>query len=129
MPSTRTRISTRNTPYAALAVLALCPLALTGCLIGQHSNTKISGAYVQPSALSQVRLNHSTTDDVLNILGSPTTQRTDDDGTEVWTWNWTKHESGSGHVFLIFNGSSNKDIDQSAHIRFEYGVATQKWRD
>lgn len=116
---------------AAAACLLTLPLILVmpGCLIGQHSNTKISGTYVQPSDLSQVRLNHSTSDDVLNILGSPSAKRTDSDATEVWSWSWTRQESGSGHVFLLFNGSSNKKVDQSAHIRFQNGIAIEKWRD
>lgn len=125
---TRTR-STTLAKHAALALLTLSPLTLTGCLIGQRSRTSISGSYVQPSDLSQVRLNHATPSDVLNALGSPSSKRVEDDGCELWTWNWTKRESGSGHVFLIFRGSSSKRIDQSAHVRFENGVAVEKWRD
>ena len=121
-----------NHPTAILAALALVlisPLALTGCLAGHHSSTKIHGAYVQPSDLSRIKKHSSTTDDVLQTLGEPTNRTTNDDGTETWTWNWTRKESDSGHLFLIFNGSSNKEIDESAHVQFEYGVVKDKWRD
>jgi len=119
-------------PFAAAimtATIIATPLTLTGCLAGRHTSTKIDGAYVQPSDLSRVKKHSSTTEDVLLILGSPSEKNTNDDGTETWTWNWTRKESGSGHIFLIFNGSSSTEVDESAHIQFEYGVVKEKWRD
>ncbi len=105
------------------------PLTLTGCLAGRHTSTSIHGAYVQPSDLSRVKKHRSTTDDVLQMLGEPTERITNDDGTETWTWNWTRKEEGSGHLFLIFNGSSKTEVDESVHVTFEYGVVKDKWRD
>ena len=105
------------------------PLTMTGCLAGHHTSTSIHGAYVQPSDLSRVKKHASTTEDVLQMLGEPTERTTNDDGTETWTWNWTRKESGSGHLLFIFSGSSKTEIDESAHVTFEYGVAINKWRD
>ena len=109
-------------------ILVGAPL-MGGCLVSQRSSTKIDGAYVQPSDLSKVRLNRSTDDDVLNLLGEPSDRITNDDGTETWSWHWTRRESGSGHVFLVFSGTNEKEVDESAHVTFEYGVAIEKWRD
>lgn len=111
------------------AVLLASPALLSGCLLSQSKSTKISGAYVQPSDLSRVKLHDSTQDEVLQVLSEPTTRNDNDDGTETWTWNWTRKEQGSGSLFLIFSGSSNKHIEESAHITFDHGVAVDKWRD
>lgn len=104
------------------------PLTMSGCLVGQHHSTQITGAYVQPADLSRVTTFSSTTDDVRQLLGEPTEKITNEHQ-ETWTWNWHKREEGSGHLFLIFNGSSSKDIDESAHITFEHGIVIKKWRD
>ncbi|MGJ8637227.1 MAG: hypothetical protein ACSHX5_10315 [Phycisphaerales bacterium] len=111
------------------AVLLASPALLGGCLVSQNKSTRISGAYVQPSELSRVKTFSSTQDDVLNILSEPSSRKAHDDGTETWSWNWSRSEKGSGSLFLIFAGSSDKQIDESAHITFDQGVAIKKWRD
>tara|TARA_R110002096_G_scaffold344921_7_gene538127 strand:+ start:75543 stop:75884 length:342 start_codon:yes stop_codon:yes gene_type:complete len=110
-------------------VLLASPALLGGCLLSQDKSTRISGAYVQPSDLSRVKIDKSTQDDVLNILSEPTMRKEHQDGSETWTWNWTKTEQGSGSLFLIFAGSSEKHVEESAHITFLHGIATDKWRD
>ncbi len=122
-------MSSRTTLALVSAVLLASPAMLGGCLLSQDKSTSISGAYVQPSDLSRVKLDKSTQDDVLGILSEPTSRKKNDDGSETWTWNWTKREHGSGSLFLIFSGSSEKHVEESAHITFEHGVATDKWRD
>ena len=114
---------------AVSAVLIAAPLMMSGCLLSQNKSTSISGAYVQPSDLSRVKLHKSTQDDVLQVLSEPTSRQDNKDGTETWTWNWTRKEQGSGSLFLIFSGSSNKQIEESAHITFDQGIAVDKWRD
>ena len=115
---------------AALLGVALPVVACSsGCLVSQSKSTRIDGAYVQPSALSRVKLNTTTQSEVLDILSEPTVRKAHDDGSETWSWNWTQRQKGSGSLFLIFAGSSDKHIEESAHITFEHGVATDKWRD
>lgn len=119
----------RTKLIAALTLASLAPLTLTGCLASHHTSSSIAGAYVQPSDLSRVRKHASTKDDVLQILGEPTKRMTNDDGTDTWTWQWTRKEQDSGHLIFIFNSSSSKEIDESAHVLFEYDVVKDKWRD
>jgi len=114
---------------AAITGGTLIPLTMTGCLASHHTSSSIDGAYVQPSDLSRVRKHASTKDDVLQILGEPTKKMTNSDGTDTWTWQWTRKEKGSGHLIFIFNTSSSKEIDESAHVLFEYDVVKDKWRD
>ena len=122
-------MSIPNKAVVLSAVLLVSPTLFSGCLLSQNKSTRISGAYVQPSELSRVKLNETTQDDVLDILSEPTIRKDNNDGSETWTWNWTKKEQGSGSLFLIFAGSSEKHIEESAHITFAHGVATEKWRD
>jgi len=122
-------MSSRTTLALVTAAVLASPALLGGCLLSQDKSTSISGAYVQPSALSRVKIDKSTQDDVLNILSEPTVRKEHQDGSETWTWNWTKTEQGSGSLFLIFAGSSEKHVEESAHITFLHGVATDKWRD
>lgn len=110
-------------------VLLASPTFLGGCLLSQTKSTRISGAYVQPNDLSRVKTFDSTQDDVLDILSEPSTRKVHDDGTETWSWNWSRSEKGSGSLFLIFAGSSDKHIEESAHITFDQGIAIKKWRD
>jgi hypothetical protein len=122
-------MSSRTKAALVSAILLASPAFLGGCLLSQSKSTSISGAYVQPSDLSRVKIYRSTEDDVLDILSEPTTRKENTDGSETWTWNWTRKERGSGSLFLIFAGSSDKHIEESAHITFEHGVAVDKWRD
>ncbi len=114
---------------AALSLAVLAPLTMTGCLASHHTSSSIDGAYVQPSDLSRVRKHASTKADVMQILGEPTKKMSNDDGTETWSWLWTRKEKGSGHLIFIFNTSSSKEVDESAHVLFEYDVVKDKWRD
>ena len=61
-------------------------------------------------------------------LGDPSERSKLDDGTEIWKWNYTEHKSSSGHIFLLFDGSSTKETNQSAIIELKDGVVVKKWR-
>ncbi len=119
-----------RTPVALpIAALLLVPLTMSGCLISSSRSSHIEGAYVHPSAVSQIELHESTKADVEQILGQPSYKKTADDTSETWTWNWTQSEGSSGSVLLIFGGSSEKTITESVHVQFKDGVAVKKWRD
>lgn len=114
---------------ASSALLLLVPMTMSGCLIASSKDSHISGAYVQPGAVSQVKINSTTTTQVEELLGLPSTTSSNDDGTETWTWKWTKRTEDDGAVFLIFAGDNDKTVHESVHIKFADGVAIKKWRD
>lgn len=123
---------TRTSTLAALSIAALAlpmTMAMSGCLVASSKESSISGAYVQPGAVSKVKVNTTTSTEVEEILGQPSNTVANDDGTETWTWDWTESKDDSGAVFLIFGGSSNKTVHESVHIKFADGVAVKKWRD
>ncbi|MCA9304026.1 MAG: hypothetical protein KC996_07890 [Phycisphaerales bacterium] len=104
-------------------------LGMSGCLIASNKKTDISGAYVQPGAVSRVRVNQTTAAEVEEIMGQPSFVTANDDGTETWNWNWTKTTGDSGAVFLVFAGRTEKTVAESVHIQMKDGVAIKKWRD
>ncbi|MFG0246699.1 MAG: hypothetical protein ACF8MF_11695 [Phycisphaerales bacterium JB052] len=119
-----------RTRTAALAVAAaLAPMTMSGCLVSSSNNSTIRGAYIQPNTVSKVRLNQTTMTEVEEMMGQPSNTTVNDDGTETWTWNWSKTTDGSGTVFLIFAGNSEKTVHESVHVKFRDGVAIKKWRD
>jgi len=126
----RTQNRTHSIPLAALAAVSLiAPLTMSGCLVASSNHHTISGAYIQPGAVSRVRIDTTTTSEAEEILGQPSITTTNDDGSETWTWNWTETKDDGGAVFLIFAGSSEKTVSESVHIKFAEGVAVKKWRD
>lgn len=116
-------------PAIATACLLASTLALGGCLIASSKESRISGAYVQPNTVSKVHLNETTALEVEELLGLPSNTTTNDDGSETWNWNWSKHTDDDGAVFLVFGGSTEKTIHESVHIKFIDGIAVKKWRD
>ncbi len=114
---------------SAILVLLASSLTMGGCLISSSKDSRISGAYVQPNTVSKVRLNHTSAQEVEELLGLPSNTTENDDGTETWNWNWSKHTDDDGAVFLVFGGSTEKTVHESVHIKFRDGVAIKKWRD
>lgn len=112
----------------ASAALIACPLAMSGCLVSRSKEVSYSGAPIEYGELSRVRINQSTTTDVENLLGPPTTTATNGDGTETWTWRWRKTTEGEGRVFLLFAGEKSMSEDKAVHIKFRDGIAVNKWR-
>jgi hypothetical protein len=110
-----------------LPAIILTPMS--GCLVASSKTHRISGAYIQPGAVTNVKVNQTTSNEVEEILSTPSTVTQNDDGSETWTWNWTETKDDSGAVLLVFAGSSKKTIAKSVHIKFVDGVAVKKWRD
>jgi len=109
-------------------ITASAPLG--GCLVSSANATRIDGAYVHPSKIASVDVGRSDMEDVVLALSEPTEKVVHDDGCETWSWHWTRTDAGAGTVFLVFEGESKKQIEQSVHVRFnEHGVVTKKWRD
>jgi outer membrane protein assembly factor BamE (lipoprotein component of BamABCDE complex) len=119
----------RTITLALTAAAVLVPLTMSGCLVSSSREQQIRGAYVQPGTISKVRVNHTTQTEVEEMMGTPSVTGLNDDGTETWTWNWSKHTDEGGTVFLIFAGGSEKTVHESVHVKFEDGVVIKKWRD
>ncbi len=112
-----------------IAAAAAWLIALPGCLVTSSKEQSYTGAYVSPSDARHVVTGRSTMDQVEQRLGTPSSTLANDDGTETWTWDWTKRRKKSGSVFLIASGSKDETTESSLHVQFKDGVAIRKWRD
>ena len=103
-------------------------LGLAGCLVSSDSHTSQSGKYVSDRTWRQIDEGETSAAWVEATLGEPSERKRIDDGTEIWRWNYTEHKSSSGHIFLLFDGSSSKERQSAAIIELKDGVVVKKWR-
>ncbi|MFM9997080.1 MAG: hypothetical protein ACKVU4_14925 [Phycisphaerales bacterium] len=118
----RTRIA------LAVGALALTPV-MGGCLIGSSSHTTYSGRYVSGSDLDRVVPGYTTGDEVLDLLGEPSSRREDDDGSELWRWTYRKTHSSHGHVLLLFSGRSRTETNGAVSVTLRDGVVCTARRE
>jgi outer membrane protein assembly factor BamE (lipoprotein component of BamABCDE complex) len=109
-------------------VVGVSLLSLAGCLVSNDTVHSQSGKYVSDRAWRQIDEGETSAAWVQATLGEPSERSKLDDGREIWKWNYTEHKNSSGHVFLLFEGSSNKDINGSAIVELKDGVVVKKWR-
>ena len=109
-------------------VVAVALLSQAGCLVSNDTTRSQSGKYVSDRAWRQIDEGETSAAWVQATLGDPSERSKLDDGTEIWKWNYTEHKSSSGHIFLLFDGSSTKETNQSAIIELKDGVVVKKWR-
>lgn len=106
------------------AGLLFAGAALAGCLVSSRESTQYSGRYVSPSRLERIEPGRSTADDVLNMLGDPSSQRENADGSETWRWSYRKTRTSSGHFLFLFGSSSRTETDGLVAITLKDGVVT-----
>jgi outer membrane protein assembly factor BamE (lipoprotein component of BamABCDE complex) len=112
-----------------LALLVMTSLlGLSGCLVSSDTHTSQSGKYVSDRTWRQIDEGETSAAWVEATLGEPSERKRMDDGTEIWRWNYTEHKNSSGHIFLLFNGSSSKEKQSAAIIELKDGVVVKKWR-
>lgn len=112
-----------------LIILALLLLMGSGCsLVSSHSHENRSGNYVPESTFSEIRPGKTSADWVRATLGGPSQVTRLEDGSELWRWTYTEQKTSSGHLFLIFDGSSDKTENRSAFVEVKAGRVTRKWR-
>ncbi|GJM19615.1 MAG: hypothetical protein DHS20C14_18280 [Phycisphaeraceae bacterium] len=93
-----------------------------GCLITSGSETRITGAYVDREALFEIRPGETTGAQVEQKLGPPTSRSVLDDGAERLVYRWRRVTEGSGSVFLIFGGHSQREVVEQVAITVRDGV-------
>jgi hypothetical protein len=116
----------RLAPASVLALVLVC-----GCgpIVSSHNTVKRSGPEVGAATFAEVRPGKTTGDWVLAALGEPSRRATLADGSELWVWTTKEHKSGSGSVWLLYGGQSDKETLRNAYVQVTDGVVTKKWRD
>jgi outer membrane protein assembly factor BamE (lipoprotein component of BamABCDE complex) len=112
-----------------LAVLALVLLPVAGCLVSSRSNTEVVGTRISEETLSLVKPG-STRNDVLSLLGEPTSRKNLDDGTKVWRYAYRVEKRSSGGVFLLISSSSRTTKEEgTVVVVLEEDRVTRAWRE
>jgi outer membrane protein assembly factor BamE (lipoprotein component of BamABCDE complex) len=115
---------------AGLSLAGLCG-AGGGCgaIVSRSSNLHRSGTYVDRSTFGQIKTGKSTRDFVTATLGEPQARTPLEKGGEIWRWSYVDRKAGSGHVFLLYDGSTTKETVHTYFVQFDAsGVVTKKWR-
>src|SRR5688572_24662206 len=107
---------------------AVSLLGLAGCLVSSDTTQSQSGKYVSDRTWRQIDEGETSAAWVEATLGEPSERKRLDDGTEIWKWTYTEHKNSSGHVFLLFDGSSNKETQGAAIVELKDGIVVKKWR-
>jgi len=111
------------------ALLVGClTLGLSGCLVTAVSNETRSGTYVSTNTFNQIKPGQTSEAWVRATLGAPNSETALPEG-KVLKWSYTERHEGSGAVFLIFGGHSEKEVSHTAFVEVHKGIVTNAWRD
>ncbi len=112
-----------------LLLAAVLPIAaLSGCLIGGHSKTEVTGTKVGAETIAQIQPGKSKTY-VLALLGEPTVKLDVGNNNELWKWSYTEHRTSSGSLLFIFGSTSEKESTSICYVEFTHEIVTRAWRD
>jgi hypothetical protein len=113
----------------AAALLAPLPAFTTGCLISVDSHETTSGTKISDATFNRIKPNETSEEWVRATLG-PTTSDTElKDGGRIMKWTYTEKKEGSGAVFLLFGGHSEKKTNHTAFVEVHNGIVTNAWRE
>ncbi len=113
----------------ALLLASLFPtIALSGCLIGGHSKTEVTGTKVGADTIAQIQPGKSK-GYVLALLGEPTVKLDVGNNNEIWKWNYSERRTSSGSLLFIFGSTTEKESTSTCYVEFNHDVVTRSWRD
>ena len=103
-------------------------LGMGGCLVSGSGSTTYSGPIVKTTTLEVIREEAMTPDQVVEMLGMPTSTVETDTGV-IYAYASEKVSRSSGAVFLLFSSSSKHKQRSVAYIKFEDGRAVRTWME
>lgn len=101
-------------------------IGMAGCLVSGSGSTSFSGPIVKSTTLDVIRDEHMTPDQVVEMLGMPTSTVETDTGV-IYAYASEKVSRSSGAVFLLFSGSEKHTTRSVAYVKFENGRAARTW--
>jgi hypothetical protein len=111
------------------ALFAPLPAFTAGCLVAVDSHETTTGTKVSDSTFNRIKPNETSEEWVRATLGPATSDTELKDGGRILKWTYTEKKEGSGAVFLIFGGHSEKKTDHTAFVEVHKGVVTNAWRE
>lgn len=111
----------------ALAVFTTC--LLTGCIVSGNSSVSLSGQAVRDSSMKLLEPGVTTEEQVLELVGVPTRVVELDPNRKIYVYEWSRRESSSTAIFLLFSGSSAEETSRVVNIELVDGVVTRWWSE
>jgi outer membrane protein assembly factor BamE (lipoprotein component of BamABCDE complex) len=115
----------RIIPFCAASLLGL---GLTGCFATNSSNTNIAGKTIPDDLFAQVQPG-KTKDFVVDLLGPPATKITEDNGREVWRWDYNETKTAAKTFMIFYVAVDRTRTIQTAAVAFQNGVVVKTWRE
>lgn len=130
-------------PICSISGGALLALCVTGCSNDLTMRMRIEepirvegpmmifeGHYISGQLFERIKVNETTREWVIVLLGEPTECHTLDDGTEVWKWFY--REQGFNTSVLTLLGGEEEGApslpQMLTFVRLRDGVVIEKWR-
>ena len=111
---------------ACFLVLSAVVLA-TGCLYGRDYSVNTTGAVVEPGRLALIEPGKTTREDLVYLIGPPSSTRKKDDG-EILTYKAQRRESLDTGMFLLFKSSSKTTTITEYIFKIKDGIVQKYWR-
>jgi outer membrane protein assembly factor BamE (lipoprotein component of BamABCDE complex) len=109
-------------------LLLLCLAPLSGCLIGFENKTTVSGTYVGPETMAQIKPGASA-GAVVALIGEPSTRTDIGDGASIWKWAYSERKNWSGGFLFVFGTRNEHEMQSAYYVEMKNGAVVRSWRD
>jgi outer membrane protein assembly factor BamE (lipoprotein component of BamABCDE complex) len=107
---------------------SLVGFALTGCFVTNSSNTNIAGKTVPDDLFTQIHAGQSR-EFVVDLIGEPFKKATEDNGREVWRWNYIETKTAERTFMIFYVAVDRTNTTQTVVVAFKDGIVTKAWRE
>jgi outer membrane protein assembly factor BamE (lipoprotein component of BamABCDE complex) len=115
----------RAIPFVTVGLFGL---GLSGCIATQSSNVNIAGKTIPDDVYTQIQPGKDK-DFVVGLIGEPFKKITEDNGTEVWRWNYVETKTAARTILILYVEVHRTNTTQTVAVEFKGGVVTKIWRE
>ncbi len=101
---------------------------LTGCIATQSSNVNIAGKIIPDDTYTQIQPG-KTKDFVVGLIGEPYKKVTEDNGAEVYRWNYNESNISARTILILYVEVHRVNSTQTVAVEFRGGIVTKVWRE
>lgn len=96
----------------------------------QGPTVKYEGTYISDELVDRIKVDKTTEDWILAVLGEPTAKADLRDGTVIWRWTYrpTVQESAIVEVFGSKDDKDPKLATSTTFVQFRNGIVIDKWK-
>jgi len=92
------------------------------------SNVNIAGKNIPDEVFAQIQPG-KTKDFVVDLLGNPAMKTTEDNGREVWRWNYDETKTAAKTFMIFYVALDRTHTTQTDAVAFKDGVVVKTWRE